>query len=136
MLDMLTRCSEIFVYGGNNDTLIHGTTNPSQATDITQSGFNGVYVLSVPGFVWHKSNDTSAAPRTGHTCEVAGNRQMISVGGINPRFGLDGGLNNTDTSPNGLGVFDMTMLAWTNVYDASAAAYTPAEAIKTWYNLS
>ncbi|MCJ1327770.1 hypothetical protein MMC10_004445 [Thelotrema lepadinum] len=126
---------EILVYGGHNDNLFDaGSTVPSENEQNVQAIFNAVYVLSLPGFVWFKGNDTSAEPRTGHTCEVIGSRQMISIGGINPVLGLDGGLGNTDPWPQGLGIFDMVELEWVNAYNATAAAYVVPLAVQNWYN--
>ena len=129
------RTFEVFIYGGHDDNLFEAdSTAPSESEQEAQTIFNLVYVLSLPGFVWFKSNDTSAQSRTGHTCELIGNRQMVSVGGINPALGLDGGLGNADPWPQGLGIFDVVELEWTNAYNAMAEQYMPATPIQNWYN--
>ena len=38
-----------------------------------------------------------------------------------------------DPRPQGIGVFDMTTLAWTDEYNSAAPAYEPATVIKNWY---
>ena len=123
---------EIFIYGGLNRYLFRNNSEIE-----TEAQFS-VYILSIPGFVWFKANDTSAQPRVGHTCELIGNRQMVSIGGINPNISTGptgpGGLNFADPWPQGLGIFDMVALRWTNSYDANAAPYTPANVIENWYN--
>ena len=125
---------EIFVYGGHNDDLFNaGSTSPSASELNAQGIFNAVYVLSLPGFVWFKSNDTSAEPGSGHTCELSGS-QMISIGGINPAQGLDDGLGSTDPWPQGLGIFDLVELDWKNAYNATSAPYMVSPAIESWYN--
>ena len=123
-----------FVYGGHNDSYINGHDIPEQSLQSQQIGFNHTYVLSLPGFNWFKVNDTSAKPRTGHTCELAGNRQMISIGGLDPTSNPTVNFSDADTNPQGLGVFDMVQLKWTNEYDANAAPYTSADPIKAWYS--
>lgn len=125
---------EIFVYGGFDDSFISGTTNPSSSDNSNQAAFNVAYVLSLPAFVWFKVNDTSADPRTQHTCNVAGNRQVISVGGIDPTVPYPNYFSETDPWPQGLGIFDMTDLKWTNNYDAAATAYTLPFVMQDWYN--
>ena len=126
---------EIFVYGGHNDDLFNSSSISPSTDELKAQGiFNAVYVLSLPGFVWFKSNDTSAEPRTGHTCELIGSRQMVSTGGINPAQGLDSGLGSTDPWPQGLGIFDMVELEWTNSYNATSAPYVVPPALQNWYN--
>ena len=92
-----------------------------------------VYILSLPAFTWFKANYTSVDPRIYHTCHVFGN-QMMSIGGLNPSFAsLPEALNDTDPFWEGIKVFDMTALEWTNYYNASAAPYTPSETILHYY---
>ena len=87
-----------------------------------------MYVLSLPGFVWFKVNGTSAA-RSSHQCIVANNRQLLVVGG----FGANPTYTVQDDWAQGLGVFDLTALAWKDRYDADAQPYEPAPAIADWY---
>ena len=125
---------EIFIYGGFDDIFISSTSNPSSDDNANQPAFNVVYVLSLPAFVWFKINDTSAEPRTQHRCNVAGNRQVISVGGINPTVSYPAYFSQTDPWAQGLGIFDMVDLKWTNTFDAAAAAYTVPSVMQDWYN--
>ena len=106
---------------------------PAPEQQQAQSNFNQVYILSLPGFVWFKANNTSSEPRTGHTCELAGNRQMISIGGLNPTHSAAVNFSDVDINPQGLGIFDMVELNWTNTYDANAAPYTAPDVVKEWY---
>ena len=92
-----------------------------------------VYILSLPAFAWFKANYTSVDPRIYHTCHVFGN-QMLSIGGLNPSFATSqDARNDTDPFWEGIKVFDMTALEWTNYYNASAAPYTPPETILHYY---
>lgn len=92
-----------------------------------------VYVLSLPAFVWFKANFTSVDPRIYHTCHAVGN-QMLSIGGLNPSLAdLPVAMNDTDPFWEGIKVFDMTALEWTNYYNASSAFYTPSRIILDYY---
>ena len=93
-----------------------------------------VYVLSLPSFVWFKVNYTSSDPRVDHTCIIAGNRQMLSIGGLNPSAtSFSAAINDTDPFWEGIKVFDLTALQWTNYYNASAAPYTAPTAVAAHY---
>ncbi|OLN83698.1 Kelch repeat-containing protein-like protein 6 [Colletotrichum chlorophyti] len=114
---------EIFVFGGSN--IANSET------------YDEVHILSLPGFVWKKANYTSRYPRDCQSCVVAGQRQMISFGGID-RMGGKGNsvtfFNSEDPLPQGLGVFDLTTLEWKDEYDAAAASYETPEIVKSWYD--
>ncbi|KAI0798301.1 hypothetical protein GGR55DRAFT_703499 [Xylaria sp. FL0064] len=112
---------EIFIYGGVSDQL--------------RDTSNEVYVLSLPGFVFFKGPQ-DAPPRSDHQCAIVGKgqRQMLSVGGVD-------GENRTFTAPTtadpwtyGIGVLDMTELRWTDSYDADAADYDSPAVVKQWYD--
>lgn len=112
---------EIFLYGGVSDQI--RDTSPE------------VYVLSLPGFVFFKG-PTDAPPRSDHQCAVIGKgqRQMLSVGGVD-------GENRTFTAPTtadpwtyGIGVLDMTELKWTDSYDPDAPDYESPTVVNEWYN--
>jgi len=111
-----TGTTEIFVYGG------------SDLSSVT-TGFEDVYVLSIPGFQWFKG--PAGTPRLGHKCEVGANRQMISVGGVAEIE--SGGWSQIDPWYEGIGVFDMSALAWSEGFDAGAAAYESPQIVQEWY---
>ena len=125
---------EIFIYGGYDDMYVLGNRLPTAEESQRQAKFNLVYVLSLPGFVWFKANDTSAPPRNWHTCERVGNRQMLSIGGLDSSVDLFDATNQVDTWNQGLGVFDMVELEWTDRYNAEAAPYTLPVPIQDWYS--
>lgn len=127
---------EIFIYGGHNDTFTQGRADdqPTSANIASAAAFNAVYVLSLPGFIWFRVNDTSAQPRTGHTCERIGTRSMISIGGLNPAQNFSDAVNATDTWYQGIGVFDMVNLSWTGTYDPNAPPYKVPDAVAAWYD--
>ena len=125
---------EIFVYGGflNEDAV--ATTSQTSNNSDSQTDANLVYILSLPGFVWLRVNDTSAEPRAEHTCNAIGNRQVLSIGGRNPMLGFNDAFNTKDSWPQGLGIFDMTDLKWTGSYNASSTPYNLSTPMQDWYN--
>ena len=122
---------EIFLYGGQAG---NGDWSAPSAALKNISALDEVYILSLPSFVWFKVNYTSSDPRIEHTCIIAGNRQMLSIGGINPSAtSLSDAINDTDPFWEGIKVFDLTALQWTNYYNASAASYTAPTAVAAHY---
>ncbi|KAF6830065.1 kelch repeat protein [Colletotrichum plurivorum] len=107
---------EIFVFGGEN----------------SGRGFDDVYMLSLPGFVWKQAEYTPKSPRAQMDCVVAGQRQMITIGGLDP--GAKERYRDRDPFPQGLGVFDLTGLEWKTQYDAGAAPYETPDIVKSWYD--
>lgn len=88
-----------------------------------------VYVLSLPAFVWFKVNRTSVDSRIYHTCHIVGN-QMLSIEVLDPSFAQTfSAMNDTDPFWEGIRIFDMTALEWTNYYNASSAPYIPSKTI-------
>ncbi|KAK4032433.1 hypothetical protein C8A01DRAFT_20491 [Parachaetomium inaequale] len=110
------------VPGGGYDIFLFGGSNARDKYE-----YEDAYVLSLPGFVWTKVPTPPAGPRHSHTCVSAGNRQVLSIGG------LAGDWRTADTAPQGLLLFDMATMAWKDSYDTNAAAYEQAEVIKSWY---
>ncbi|CAG8953120.1 hypothetical protein HYFRA_00003318 [Hymenoscyphus fraxineus] len=114
---------EIFIYGGQ----FGGGGDIPQFNE--KEDLKSVYILTIPAFTWIKAN-TEAVSRAFHTCKKAGKRQMISIGGRR--------LENGDKSPepwsNGLGIFDMTTLKWSENYDSKAQDYTPHSMVTTVYS--
>jgi hypothetical protein len=95
---------------------------------------DAVYILTLPAFHWVKVNYPPTDPRVYHTCHVIGNRQLLSVGGLNPALlNISLAWNETDQFTEGLKIFDMTTLNWTNYYDANAAPYEQSNLLKQYY---
>ena len=126
---VLVTDSTSFVYGGQNNPAGGNLT----ATQVTQNKeLDSLYVLSLPAFAWFKANYTAANPRDRHTCQVVGNRQMLSIGGLNP-LDQNTGTYSVDPMAQGLQIFDMTEMTWSSSYDAQAAPYTSPQVVKDWY---
>lgn len=104
------------MYGGYSDS--------SSSLD-----YADVWVLSIPSFQWHKAGQPNKS-REGHSCNVAGHRQMVIIGGLR-----SDGLNEAegDIWPLGLGVFDLSEMVFKGRYDADAPVYTSPEVVKRWY---
>lgn len=112
---------EVFLYGG----LLAGNTVSDE-----------VFVLSLPGFVFARADDPGATTaRADHACVAVGGgkRQMLSVGGTDASRGFPADFSDPDPWAQGLGVFDMTSLRWTDGYASDATAYDTPEVVKQFY---
>ena len=108
---------EIFLYGG-----ISSQTGGSS---------DEVFVLSLPGFVFFRA--PAGTPRGDHACALVGRRQMLSVGGIDGFRGSLASFRDPDPWAQGLGVFDLTRLEWSDGYDADAAPYESPAVVARFY---
>ena len=122
--------SHRFIYGGNPDPYFTGNLTAQQITEYTS--YDEVYVLSLPAFVWFKADYPPQHPRFRHTCEVVGNRQILSIGG-HPFTDNNLGHYTADNFAQGLGIFDMTAMQWSDGYDANAQPYQTPDVVKAWY---
>jgi hypothetical protein len=104
------------------DSFLYGGENPKTGT----SGM--IHILSLPAFRWFKADVTSPG-RIHHACAVAGNRQMISTGGIGSEWDWE----EQDPWRHSLGVFDMTDLEWKDRFDPDADDYQTPKMIRDWY---
>jgi len=86
-----------FVYGGSS-------VIPQQnaAWSMVNNQLDEVFVLSLPKFEWVKANYTAKHNRYSQTCHVAGNRQMISIGGIDGANPEIDGYKVTDPFPQAM----------------------------------
>ncbi|KIW32491.1 uncharacterized protein PV07_04034 [Cladophialophora immunda] len=117
---------EIFLYGGS--------VVPPQTTQPTDQQSNidlaKVSILSLPSFHWHTTALNPKHSRAKHSCNLAGNRQMIVVGGAIAN--VANAHQTKDPWAQGLGVFDMTELEWKDSYDPSAATYQTPNIVKQY----
>ncbi|MCJ1400388.1 hypothetical protein MMC11_003593 [Xylographa trunciseda] len=131
---------EIFIYGGEGDPLsgsywVNGAkpAYPDAGAVQQELELDEIYVLSLPSFHWFKADYPATANRNSHTCHVvgAGQRQMLSIGGSN--FAVtDSNLSTSykDIFTLGLGVFDLTDMAWMSSYDPNAPSYQTPQMVK------
>lgn len=108
-----------FIYGGR----VMGESIRNATDD--------VYVLSLPSFVFFKANDPQSTRRLEQAC-VATGRQMISVGGTDGHA-WPSSLTDKDPWPQGIGIFDMTEMRWSDQYNASADPDESPDVVKNWY---
>ena len=112
----------------------NGVYDGSIISQQINAGLDEVYVLSLPSFVWFKANYTSSDPRIYHTCNIVGNRQMLSIGGVNPSaVNMSAARDDTDPFWEGVKVFDLTALQWTNYFNATAVPYVAPSAVAAHY---
>lgn len=117
------------MFGGNANPNITGNMTTAQISQF--NSFDEIYVLSLPAFAWFKADYTAIQSRQKHTCEVFG-RQMISIGGYATTDNNLGHLS-TDRFSQGLGIFDLTAMKWSDSYDANAEPYQTPDVVKAWY---
>ncbi|KAI1214118.1 uncharacterized protein F4807DRAFT_114821 [Annulohypoxylon truncatum] len=111
---------EIFIYGGSSDQ--------------TESTSADVHILSLPGFVFFDAH-SPGTPRADHACAVVGGgkRQMLSYGGVDGGPGLRNPTMTPDPWKQGLGIYDMKELKWTDSYDPNTAEYESPKEVADWY---
>lgn len=119
--DPPTGTYEIFMYGGYDGSL-----------GAEQQQFDELWVLTLPAFTWQQLDAGHRSARIGHTCHVVGQRQMLSIGGIDAT--QEDPWSTPDlTNWNGLGVYDMAAASWTSGYNASAAPYQRCSEVSNYY---
>lgn len=96
---------------------LYGGRNP-----INGSLYDDVWILSLPAFHWTQVYAIGTSPRWGHDCHVAGQREMITVGGNTTN-------EKCDWEKKGVAVLDMTTVNWGSVFDADAGAYKVPRAV-------
>jgi hypothetical protein len=80
--------------------------------------YDETWILTIPSFQW-KLVHSGTSPRYSMTCHVAGNRQMITTGGSDTSNLTSG----CDWHTRGVGVLDMSAVAWVSTYNAAAKPY-------------
>lgn len=79
--------------------------------------------------------------RWGHSCNIIGKRQMISIGGLVTNSTLNltryhSVYISQDSIPDpwqqGIGIFDMSAMQWSDSYDHAAAPYVTPDMVKTY----
>ncbi len=121
-----------FLYGGWNGNL--GSESVS---------YDEMFILSLPAFRWFRAPYTPWHPRHGHACSTIRERYFLSVGGLDTTqnqpfdrssLGLHlATLATRDPFPQGLGLFDMTHLNWTDTYDPSVRTYEQSTPVASYY---
>lgn len=119
---------EIVVYAGWDGNL--GTTSIP---------WDELFVLSLPSFHWFRADYQSVQPRHGLTCEHIGGGQVLTIGGVDttqvgPNRLYDGVFNTRDPHPQGLAIFDLSSLSFTEGYVSNRTVYNLAPDVQSYYN--
>jgi hypothetical protein len=96
-----------------------------------RESLRSVYILTIPAFTWVKAPNPDPTWRSEHTCENLNERQMLVIGGVQEDLP-----QSTEPRPNGLGIYDLVNLNWTDTYDPNAPPYLSATIVKDVYTKS
>jgi hypothetical protein len=123
---------DIFLYAGWEDAL------GSEAVQ-----YDTAYVLSLPSFQWFKAQYPASHPRHGLTCEHIGGGQILTIGGLDTTATgndtvspYDAPFLTPDNFPQGLGVFDLNTMTFTNQFNVATYQYTQNSALSNTVNSS
>lgn len=135
MIKRLTRCEYVLTWTACADNFSYvfgGATNDTFDTIYpNDDAYRDVYILTLPAFTWVRTGQLSEERRDGMSCLVIGKSQMLVVGG---NFFADAAKIKIDPWPNGMGIFDLNALEWTNGnYNHSAAPYQRAASVQAIY---
>lgn len=100
--------------------------------------YDEAYVLTLPGFQWFKASYPASSPRHGLSCNPVGGGQIMTTGGVDSSKNGPTNLylntfDSRDPFTQGLNIFDMNSLKFTNSYSAKPAAYTQAKVVANYY---
>lgn len=111
-----------YMYGGYS-----GEFGPEQVD------YDDVWTLSIPAFRWFRVYHGGSHPRIGHTCHVVGKRFLLSIGGVEATNPPERLWEGPDTTPHGIGIFDMSELSWSNTFTVAARSYSRPKEVRDWY---
>lgn len=118
-----TGTHEIYMYGGLYTGLF------TQAA----KQYDEIWVLSLPAFTWQLLDSSHSSGRIGHTCHLVGNRQLLSLGGVDVSQ-VDPWASPDYLNWNGIGVYDLTAADWLAGFNATAEAYERPKAVQDYYD--
>ncbi|KAK6354644.1 hypothetical protein TWF696_003784 [Orbilia brochopaga] len=110
----------IYMYGGAS----------GRYNETIQSGWDQVYVLSLPSFVWTRywpSGGSNPRPRYAHTCNIFNNAQMLIVGGYFPLGGQCDASNQAGVHNLNLGGSEAAGTVWTDFEPSKTDYVIPAD---------
>lgn len=104
--------------------------------------YDTISILTLPAFHWISVPYNPSNPRHGHTCNAVGGSQILSIGGVDSNPQITTGnttiitqstFDSPDPFAQGLSIFDMTNLAWSNQYSASSPPYVQSDPVQQFY---
>ena len=108
--------------------------------------YDTINILTLPAFHWISVPYNPENPRHGLSCNAVGGSQILTIGGVDSNSKVDYGTpdENTestfDSSPDpfaqGLAIFDMTTLAFSDHFSAGAPPYEQSDVVKQFYSQS
>ena len=107
--------------------------------------YDTINILTLPAFHWISVPYNPEYPRHGHSCNAVGGSQILTIGGVdsNPRVAtgvipdvIKSTFEKPDPFAQGLAIFDMTTMAFSDQYTARAPAYEQSEVVKQFYSQS
>ena len=104
-----------------------------------------INILTLPAFHWISVSYNPQNPRHGHSCNSVGGSQILVIGGVDTNCKA-ATVNETadmatfDTTPDpflqGLAIFNMTSLKFSDQYTAEAPDYEQSDLVKHFYSQS
>lgn len=108
--------------------------------------YDTINILTLPAFHWISIPYNPLSPRHGLSCNAVGGSQILTIGGVSSDAKVSYGTpqQNTkstfDSHPDpfaqGLAVFDMTTLAFSDQFTAEAPPYEQSDTVKQFYSQS
>ena len=108
--------------------------------------YDTINILTLPAFHWISIPYTPKSPRHGLSCNAVGGSQILTIGGVDSNSRVTGGniesiVESTfDSSPDpfvqGLAIFDMTAMAFSDQFIAGTPPYEQSEVVKQFYTQS
>ena len=102
--------------------------------------YDQIFILTLPAFQWMRVDYPAAHPRHALSCNAVGGSQIITIGGLNSASNDSGTaqiyesvFNDPDPFTQGLAIFDMTTLNFTDKYTANASPYIQSDMVKSYY---
>ncbi|KAH6642567.1 hypothetical protein C7974DRAFT_409113 [Boeremia exigua] len=81
--------------------------------------YDDIHVLSLPSFTWVKVFQGDS-PRYGHTCHLAGGRQLLTLGG-STQHGED--VDICDWESKSIAILDLPTMTWGSIFSAGHKPY-------------
>lgn len=108
--------------------------------------YDTINILTLPAFHWISVPYNPQNPRHALTCNAVGGSQILSIGGVDSNSRVAQGIisdiiestfdSSADPFAQGLAIFDMTTMTFSDQYTAGAPPYEQSDAVKQFYSQS